>query len=119
MNEPAGVGGSKRARHAKEPADLRLYRGGAGGDAATKGTPFEQLHHDVRGAIYLADVEYRDDVWMVERRDRARLAQQTSIRLTVDPPRLQDLERHRPAQAKIIRRVDSAHAALSENASIR
>ena len=41
--------------------------------ALTQGLPFQQLVDDERGTFAHADVEERDDVGMVERRDRPRL----------------------------------------------
>src|SRR5947208_16759911 len=57
----------------------RLPPGKSGShDAASQRCPFEQLGHDVRGALVLADVVDREDVGMIQRRGRARFQLETA-----------------------------------------
>ena len=90
--------------------------GGARTQAAAQRLALHQLHHHVvraRAAGRLADVVDVDDVGMVEGGGRARLAVEAPQQLGVGAG-AQHLEGDRPAQPRVPRAVDLAHAARAQ-----
>ena len=79
--------------------------------------PFEQLHHEVGGAVARAHVEHREDVGMVEGGGRARLLLEAAdaVRAGGDLGG-KDLHRDLAPQPCVAGTVDLAHAAGSEEA---
>jgi hypothetical protein len=55
--EAASVGGTEGASDVGQDADPRRKRHGGVGDARAERPPFDELHHDERDALVLADVE--------------------------------------------------------------
>ncbi len=74
----------------------------------------EQLHHDERLALVLADFEDRAEVRVADPRRRARLAQEAPSRRVVRA--LQHLQRDLAPQLLVLREVHAAHAALADEA---
>ncbi len=84
-------------------------------EAIREGLAFDVLHHHQRrrgGIDRVEHVEDRRDVRMVERRSRARLAQQAfaavGCRRAVLPKRF---DRYRPPERRVVGEVDVTHAA--------
>ena len=71
-------------------------------DAIRERRPLHQFHHQVVGT----DVVERADIGMIQRRDGARLALEPLGELLA-----RNLDRDRPAQPRVVRLVDLAHAA--------
>jgi hypothetical protein len=80
----------------------------------TQRLAFDVLHHDERGAVRLAGIEHRHDVWVLEPRRRLRLAQPARARIGVDPAVRQQLDRDRSVEQRVARAIDRAHAAGAE-----
>ena len=76
---------------------------------------FDQLRDDVARLVVIADFVNGQDVRVVQRRRRARLLQEAGDALGIGTQALeQELDRHRPAERRIVRLVDLAHAAAAE-----
>src|SRR5215831_4383658 len=82
-----------------EPQKL-FHRQWALAQAAGECLAFEQLHHEVIGP----DVVKRADMWMVQSGDRGRLPFETCAKSLVN-----ELDRHRAAEASVASPVNPAH----------
>ena len=111
------VGGAERTRHLAGNRQDLVEGQRPGGEAGLQAAALEQLHRDERLALALVDFENGADIRMVERRGQARLPLESQDRLGVSGKRgLQELERHRSRQPRILRLVDDAHAAAAKDA---
>ena len=104
---PSSSTSSTRQRASRDPILQRL--------------PVEQLHHhEVLGrlsgrGVMRADVVERADIGMVKARDHPRFALEPLVRVRVGIGFVgQELDRHPPAEARVFRFVDHAHAAGAE-----
>ena len=98
-------------------ADLQELRNldGLDGDAVLEGLAFEQFHRDERPAFELADVVDRADVGVIEGRCRARFPAKPLDRLRIPGNVVRkELQRDIPAEARVPRLVDHAHAAPTQ-----
>jgi hypothetical protein len=108
------VRGGERSGGVREPADAHPERRVARLDRAPERAAGDELHDDIRRAIVLADVEDGDGVRVVEGRGRAGFAEQARAALRRGRALREDLERHAPAEADVVRAVDAAHPALAD-----
>ena len=75
----------------------------------------EQLHHEERRAVVLADVVQRADVRMGQLRDRARFAIEALAELRIGGERGgQHLDGDRAVEPRVARAIDLAHPAGAE-----
>ena len=95
--------------HAEVEQPLRRQR--ARCKQLAQARPIDELHRDVGGRVGGADLVDRDDVGVIERRGRARLLLETAqaIRVLREQCR-QDLDRHFPPQARVLRAIDLTHS---------
>ena len=77
--------------------------------------PVQELHREIERVAVLADVEHGDDVGVLERRDGARLAKESSTRLVAGDP-ANDLERDRAMKPGVECRVHDTHASAPKSA---
>ena len=76
---------------------------------------FEQLHHQKRLVVILADVEDRADIRMIERGRGARFALEPFEGFAIRGERgRQEFDGDLPAQARVFGAIDHAHAALAQ-----
>ena len=84
-------------------------------DLARQRAALEQLHRDERAALVLVHLVDGADVGMVQRRGRARLAQEALGRLRIVRAVLrQELQRHAAGQLDVLGQIHDAHAAGAE-----
>ena len=98
-------------------ADLQELRNldGLDGDAVLEGLAFEQFHRDEGPAFELSDVVDRADVGVIERRCRARFPAKPLDRLGIPGNVVRkELQRDIPAEPRVPRLVDHAHAAPTQ-----
>ncbi len=98
-------------------ADLQpLLQGQASiGENLAQGLPFDQLHHQERVTVGLADLVYHGDVGMVEGRRCLSLALEPQPALGIGSQgSRQHLDRHLSAQLGVLGPVHLSHAALAE-----
>ena len=89
-------------------------------DAVLQRLALEQLHRDEGPAAVVADFVDGADVRVVQRRGGARFALESRQRLRVARPLVgQELQGHRPVQARVLGPVDDAHAATAELLQMR
>ena len=75
----------------------------------------DELHHEVRVAAALPEVEDLDQVRVLEPREHRRLAPQVlHERRVLGQVRAQHLDRHRPLEREVLGAVDHAHAAAAD-----
>ena len=84
-----------------------------------QGAALQQLHHQIRLAVLLADIVDSADIRVVQRRRRARLAQKTLVRCLTGRTRAQigfgeDFDRDLAVEACIARPVHHAHPATAQ-----
>ena len=115
MHDPARMRVGERGR------DRQRDLGGRGpGEHAVSGDVAEirsldELHHEKRGLAVLAVVVEPDDVLVLEGREDARLARESTAKLEiVGNPRVEQLDRHVTAQAPVAGAPDRAHATLAD-----
>jgi hypothetical protein len=115
VHDPAAVRHIQRTRDLDPVAQHLRQRQRPLGEAVGERLPLEQLHHQVIGAVVVADVVKRADVRVVEVGDRACLALETGadFRVRGEVGR-QHLDRDVTTQAGIPGAVDLAHAARTE-----
>ena len=81
-------------------------------DARGERFAFQVLHDQEVGTRLVADIVQCADARIAERRHRPSLSLEPLLHLgVVRPVRRQHLDRHRPRQARVIGRVNLAHAA--------
>src|SRR5260370_31992522 len=79
---------------------------------------FDALHHQIIGAILLADVMERADVWMVQAGDGFRFAFEALLANRIRAElRGKDLDGDAALQPRIARPIDFAHSAGTERSS--
>ena len=84
-------------------------------DAFLQRLPFEPLHHDEGPALVLADFVNDADVRMIQRRRGPRLADKPLERGLVGRHLgRQELQRHRPAERRVLGLIDDAHSAAAQ-----
>ncbi len=116
MHDPAHVRGVERL------ADLRAHaRGLARGqgtglaDDRREVLALDQLHHDVRPGVVLAEVVNGDDVGVAQRRGRPGLVTEPGQEVGVAPELgAQQLDGNVALELRVARAIDAGHAALSE-----
>src|SRR5262249_52369043 len=82
-----------------------------------EGLPLQDRHGQKRNAARFIDVIDRDDVLVVDRRHRLRFAQKPRAGILLfRQPRMQNLQRTRPAEPLVFRQEDKAHRSSSEAA---
>ncbi len=103
--------------------DLRAEGGGLArrerpaGEALPQVLPLDDLHHEVRLPVLLADVVDRDDPGVVQSRRGAGLLDEAGEALGIPQDVLrQDLDRHLAREAAVAGTVDLSHAAGPEEA---
>ena len=115
MDDSLVVRGGEPRGHAGGVLEGRAHRQRPAREQLAQRPPFQQLADDVGNAFVGADVVHRQDVWMVE---AAR-----GLRLVLEPPQPlgvadeaggQHFDRHVPAQPRVARAVDFAHAPRAE-----
>src|SRR5437667_11847830 len=115
MNDPSLMGGVKCVGDLKSQVEGFLSLQRPGGDVPLERFAFQVLHDDKRLPLVLADVVKRANVRMVEGRRGAGFAREALERLRVAGKlRGEELERHRPAQARVLGLVHDAHAPAAE-----
>ena len=117
MNDPLFVRGGQRVRDLR--ADLQrfvdLQR--AALEARRQGLAVQELHDEIVGGAFPADVVQRADVRVVERGDGAGLALEPFTNLGVfGKVRGEDLDRDVAPQARVLRPVDLPHPAGAQRA---
>ena len=85
-------------------------------EALAQGAALDMLHRDERRAIGVTDFVDRADVRMVQGGSVAGLAQQSAARRVNIARGVNDLERHRPVERRVIREEHGAHAPAAEQA---
>jgi hypothetical protein len=111
MHEPFLVGSSQPLGHLPaDPDPLRRRQPTGPWQAGVERFALQQGHGQERDAAIRADAEDGDDVLVLDRGGRPRLAQETLAVGGVPGARLDDLQRHRPAQFGLLGREDHAHA---------
>ncbi len=84
-------------------------------DLVLEGLAVEQLHHDVRTAVFFADVVDRADVGMIQRGRGLRLAPEAFERLRVAGQIFRkEFQGDEAAEIGVFRFVNHAHAAATE-----
>ena len=83
MHDAGRVRGGERAGDLDRAAHGLLERQAAAREAVGQRLPFEELHHQVVGAVLVPDVEERADVRVAERGNGARLAREPLARVGV------------------------------------
>ncbi len=109
-------------RQFERPGDLRadgddVIDGRLLGDEMPHGEPFDQLHHDERAVGRLANVVHGDNVGVVQRGGRLRLAGQPVDRLFVFAAAAairQHFNRDVSGEQVIVRAIDDAVAAAAD-----
>ena len=108
---PARVGGGQCLGDLDGASHGLLERQAAPGEAIGQRLALEELHHQVVGAVLVADVEERADVRVAERRDGAGLAGEPLARVRIaDERRRQHLDGDGAVEARVVRLVDLTHA---------
>ena len=119
MHEPRAVRRTEPARDLEQPRQFLRLGDVLAREAVAQRAAGHELHRDVRVPVDLADVVHRDDVGVVERRGRARLAHRPrprdGTRAFVRPLGEHDLERDAPAEPWIEGEVDAAHSPFAED----
>ncbi len=116
MDDAADVGGMERL------ADLGAHPGGLSrgqrpglADDRRQVLALDQLHHDVRPGVVLAEVVDGDDVGVAQRRSRTGLVaepgQEVGVASELGP---QQLDGDVALELRVARAIDPGHAALSE-----
>src|SRR5208282_2736107 len=98
-------------------ADLQELRqfDGLTVNAVLQGLALQQLHGDKRPALEFSNVVYRANVRVIERRGGARFAPEPLDSLGVPGNVVgKELQRHAPAQARVLGLVDHAHASAAK-----
>lgn len=73
------------------------------------------LHHQVKQAILLAEIEQFEDMGVIERRNRLRLALEPSEKVgIVGKLGIDDLDRHVTIDSRLPRLVDRCHPSLAQ-----
>ncbi len=114
-----GVGGLHE-RRGDLHAVLEHFRYGQRptGHAVRERLPFQQLHHQIRGAVIVTDIVKRADVGMIELRDGLRLALEALAELRIGREvGRKDLDGHLAVEAPIARPVDLPHPARPERSN--
>src|SRR5215204_812808 len=118
MDDAGAVRGVERAANVdrKRQCLARIHGSPAAArQARGQGLPVEILQHEEVDAILMTDIEQRADVWMIERRDRARLALEALTQLPVPRERCgQDFDRYDTLEARIAGAIHLAHAAFAQ-----
>ena len=87
----------------------------AGAHAVTEGVALKQLRNDVGRPVVVADVVDRDDVGVVQESGGAGLLLETAAAVLIGRElTVEDLEGHLAGEAQVLRAVDLAHAATTE-----
>src|SRR5262249_44112540 len=117
MDQPLVVGGAQAERHLPpDPQHLRQRQRLTVHAVIERFAP-EELHRQERYAALLADLVYRDNVFMLDGGDSAGFAQEAlSGSGTGSECRQQYLQRHAPAEVHVLRLEYDAHAARAEDA---
>jgi phage gp46-like protein len=105
----------RRQDREAEPDGFRR-RNGPALETCGERLAFEQLHHDERAALVLADLVQRTDVGMADRGGGTRFAQEPIAHLRIGC-RLNRLQRHRALKTLVDRLEDDAHAATTNLAN--
>ena len=86
-------------------------------EASPERLAVQELHHEVVGVPFAADVVEGADVRVVERRDRARFSLEPLAHLgVVGKMRREDFHRDVAPEARVLGAVDLAHPARAERA---
>jgi len=109
MDDAAGVGVRDPLRGLPEDVDQRLERERAAADELAQVGPLHVLHAEERDAVDLPAVVDRDDVRVLELRDRLGLAGEVRR-----DPDAQDLDRHRPLELGVEGLVDGPDPAPAD-----
>ena len=110
MDDAPGVRRLERVGELESPFD-QLIRRHLLADARVERPALEQLHHEIRTALVLADVIDRADVRMVDRRDGARLTVEPFERDRVaGDGRRKDFDRDVAIEPGVAGAIDFAHA---------
>ena len=84
-------------------------------DSPGQRRPIQQFHHKERQLAVLADVVDRTDVRVAQRRGGARLTLKAIDRARVlQQLGREKLDRHLPAQARVLGTIDDTHAAFAD-----
>ena len=116
VDDPGLVGGGEAAGDLEREAQRLPHLQAAPLHSLAQGLSLDELHGDPGAPRrVLADVVDRDDVGAVQGRGRLRLQQEAPRALgVVHRLRAQQLDRHRPPEARVAGAVDDAHPALAE-----
>ncbi len=115
MNDVAAVRRVERIGDLNRQLERFVARKRLAVDAFLERLPFEQLHHDEGPALVLADFVNDADVRMIQRRRGPRLTDKPLERGLVSRHfRRQELQRHRPAERRVLGFIDDAHPAAAQ-----
>ena len=116
MKYSRAVGEVERVGELANPRHDLRQRDRSAVHALPQGAAIQERHDQVRRAVVLAGVVNRQDVGMLETRHEPGFAQEAIRELWLrGVSRLDDFDRHRPAETSIRRLEDLRHAAASEN----
>ena len=93
-------------------AQDRLRREAVGGDQLAQRLPLDQLHHDVRLAVLLADLMHRGNVRVTQSRGAAGLVEELAARVVVGVR--QHLDGDGPLELGVEGAVHRSHPTLTE-----
>ena len=115
VNDALLVRGGKTLRDLERVIDGLLLRNRTCVELAPQRLAFPELHHGVRNAFLIPEVEDRENVRMRKCRDRLRLTLEPSERIRVRRKQLgENLDRNVAVQLPIPRPVDLPHPARPE-----
>src|SRR5438876_4450256 len=114
MNDAFPVKRSERAEHGEANLDAFTRAQPASPERHAQRFPFQQLHGEKQAFAVLVNLVQLAHVRMVDARRCARLSPQALPLLTIAEARADPLDRDRPVQAVIVRRIDDAHASFAQ-----
>lgn len=115
MNDPLQMRFDERVEDLRRDVDRFIDRQRSLREPRFEGRAFHVLHGNVDDtAVELRDLVDVRDVRMIERRGRTRLAHEPIRGLLAAVMRAQDLQRDQTVQTEIVRKVNLAHPAGTE-----
>ena len=115
MDDAGVMRGGERAGHADAGVDHFAQRHRAARDALAEVLALDELHGHEVDAVGIADLVDRDDVRVVERRRRARLALETAHALLVlGEAHRQQFQRRLAVQRDVLGEINLAHATRAD-----
>ena len=115
MQDAGVVRRRERVRHASQQFDDLAPCPRFGSSPRAERSTIDELGHQVVAALELGGLVDRDNVGMIERRERAHFATESMARLIALDRSQQELDRDRPVQPGVGRSIDLAHATRADH----